>query len=176
MLALLLSAPVKLLSQDTTFKNGVKDKKAVYSQARKASLLSTVLPGAGQIYNKKYWKTPLIYAAFGGLGYFFVSNNNQYNYFRKNLIAEYDENPDTHNNSGFSGSQLQTQKLYYRRFRDFAAIGIGAVYIFNIIDANVDAHLKSFDVSDDLSLKVSPWNTYRNGKMASGISLKINFR
>lgn len=177
LLLILSIASVEGNAQDTTkTTEGVKDKKAVYSRARKASVLSAILPGAGQIYNRKYWKAPLIYAGFGGLGYFFVTNNSQYNYFRKNLVAEYDENPETINDSGYNGQQLQTQKLYYRRYRDFAAIGIATIYLVNIIDANVDAHLKTFDVSNDLSFKISPWQTIVNGKIASGLSVKLNFK
>ena len=161
---------------DTTTVEGVKDKKAVYSNARKATIMSAILPGLGQIYNKKYWKAPVIYAGMGALGYMFVTNNNQYNYYRQHLIAEYDEDPNTLNTSGYSGTQLQTQKVYYRRYRDFAAIGIGVLYVLNIIDANVDAHLKTFDVSDDLSVHLGPWQGWCNGTSATGISVKINFK
>lgn len=144
--------------------------------------MSAILPGLGQAYNKKYWKLPIIYAGLGGFTYMFVANNEQYNDYRQAL--KYSAN---HSNSSvavygrvYSQSQLQTQKLYYRKYRDFAAIGVAIIYVLNIIDANVDAHLKTFDVSDDLSINVRPWQTiYSTGlgyKGAAGISVKLNFK
>lgn len=151
-----------------------------YSGPRKASIMSAILPGLGQAYNKKYWKIPLIYGGLGGFGYMFVTNNQQYNFYRKNLIAENDEDPNTINTTRYSSDQLQVQKVSYRKNRDLAAIGIAVFYILNIIDANVDAHLKTFDVSDDLSIKIRPWQTiYFTGlgyKGAAGISVKLNFK
>jgi len=165
------------VSKDTALTK--TEKKKIYSGPRRATLLSAVLPGLGQAYNKKYWKIPLIYAGFGGLGYMFVVNNNQYNYYRSNLIAENDADSTTLNLTRYTSDQLQQQKIYYRKNRDFAAIGIALVYLFNIIDANVDAHLKTFDVSDDLSIRVDPWqNIYRTASgygTSAGISLKITF-
>ena len=163
-------------------------KKKIYAGPRKATILSAVLPGLGQAYNsigeprhnQKYWKIPIIYAGLGGFGYMFVVNNKEYNYYRKNLIAEYDDNASTINSSGYSGEQLKILKVQYRKYRDIAIIGMGLVYIFNIIDANVDGHLKTFDVSDDLSIHIDPWqNSYRLGtgyRTATGLSLKINFK
>jgi hypothetical protein len=165
------------VSKDTTLSKS--EKKKIYSGPRRATLLSAVLPGLGQAYNKKYWKIPLIYAGFGGLGYMFVVNNNQYNYYRSNLVAENDADSTTLNLTRYNSDQLQQQKIYYRKNRDFAAIGIALVYLFNVIDANVDAHLTTFDVSDDLSIRVDPWqNIYRTASgygTAAGISLKISF-
>jgi hypothetical protein len=132
-------------------------KKRIYASPRKASMMSAILPGLGQAYNRKYWKIPVLYAGIGGFAYLFKVNNDEYNFYRKNLIAEYDDDPATLNTSYLSGDQLQSQKTHYRRLRDLAVLGIGALYILNIIDANVDAHLKTFDVSDDLSVAVSPW-------------------
>jgi hypothetical protein len=155
-------------------------RKKNYSGPRKASIMSVILPGLGQAYNKKYWKIPIIYAGLGGFGYMFVTNNEQYNFYRKNLIAENDEDPNTLNTTRYSSDQLQVQKVAYRKSRDFAALGIAIMYILNIVDANVDAHLKTFDVSDDLSFQIKPWQTfYYNGTgyaNASGLSLKLYFK
>lgn len=154
-------------------------KKKIYSEPRKATIMSALLPGLGQVYNKKIWKVPIIYAGLGGFGYMFIANNNEYRYYRKNLIAVYDEDPATVNTSGYSGDQLRLLKIQYRRYRDIGIIGMSLVYIFNIIDANVDGHLKTFDVSDDLSLHVDPWQTrYRDAvglRTATGVSLKLTF-
>lgn len=157
-----------------------KNKKKIYSTARRAAILSAVCPGLGQAYNKKYWKLPVIYAGLGGFGYMFVTNNKQYNYFRKNLIAVYDNNPNTVNQTVYSGEDLKIYKDDYKKSRNFGVIGFVAIYLVNIIDANVDGHLKTFDVSDDLSLSIDPWQQQmfrdKGYKTAMGLSLKINFK
>lgn len=142
--------------------------------------MSAILPGLGQAYNKKFWKIPIIYAGMGGFGYMFVSNNTEYTRYRQFLRAEYDGDPQTINSSGYTGDQLQALKLEHRRYRDFGAMGVGIIYILNIIDANVDAHLKTFDVSDDLSLQIKPHYTiYSTGTgfgPATGITLKLTIK
>lgn len=158
-----------------------KENKAIYSSARKASILSAILPGLGQAYNKKYWKIPIVYAGIGGFGYMFFSNNKQYNLYRANVKAYNDDDPTTVPGlPQYSSDQSQTLKLQYRKYRDFAVIGFSLVYLINIIDANVDAHLKTFDVSDDLSIYIDPWqSSYKTNsgiKTAAGLSLKFNFK
>ena len=172
-------ATVSTTAADSAAKEKARNKQ-LYGGPRKAAILSAVLPGLGQVYNKKVWKVPIIYGGLAGLGYFFVSNNTQYNFYRKNLIAFYDEDSTTLNTTPYSGEQLKTQKLYYRKYRDYAAIGMGLIYLLNIIDAHVDAHLKTFDVSDDLSLRIEPWQTgvSLNGqtRTVQGLSLKLTFK
>lgn len=154
--------------------------KQTYSEPRRASILSACLPGLGQVYNKKYWKVPIIYVGLGGFGYFFVKNNQEYNYYRKNLRAEADLDPTTINETRYSTAQLQVQKVNFRKKRDVAIMGIAILYILNIVDANVDAHLKTFDVSDDLSLQIDPWSSlYRSPsgyKSSAGLSLTLKFK
>lgn len=151
--------------------------KAIYSDARKASIMSACLPGLGQVYNKKYWKVPVIYAALGGLGYWGITNQTQLKFYSNNLSAENDEDPSTLNTSGYNTDQLITQKRYYRKYRDIAVIAGILVYLINIVDANVDAHLKTFDVSDDLSVQLKPYSNldYTN-KLQAGLTLKLNFK
>lgn len=158
-----------------------KQKKAIYSSARKASIMSAVIPGLGQAYNKKYWKIPIIYAGLAGFGYMFLSNNKQFNDYRANVIA-YNDNDSTTVPPfpAYSSDQSQTLKLQYRKNRDFAVIGFSLIYLINIIDANVDAHLKTFDVSDDLSIHLDPWqSTFKTSsgyKTATGLSIKLYFK
>jgi hypothetical protein len=152
-------------------------KKAIYSRARKATIMSAVFPGLGQIYNRKYWKAPVIYAALGGLAYWGINNHTQFKYYSDNLKAIYDDDPSTENQTLYSDAQLITQKNYYRKYRDMAMMLGTLVYVINIIDANVDAHLKSFDVSDDLSLKVKPYyNINYNSTLQTGLTLKLSFK
>lgn len=146
--------------------------------ARKASIYSAVLPGLGQAYNKKYWKIPIIYAGIGGFAYMFYSNHINYMYYRKNLLAVTDDDPNTTNEiSGYDQTGLQAEKLRYKKLRDVGIIGFSLVYIFNIVDANVDAHLKTFDVNDNLSFKIKPvFSSTSNNSFGLGLGIKINLK
>lgn len=140
--------------------------------------MSIILPGLGQAYNRKYWKIPIIYAGLGAFGYMFVKNNQEYNFYKENLIAVYDNDPSTANSTPYDEQQLQLLKDQYKKNRDFGIIGMSIIYVLNIIDANVDGHLRSFDVSDDLSLHIDPWQNinYSTKRIASGISLTLTFK
>lgn len=123
----------------------------------KAALYSTLLPGLGQAYNKKYWKIPIIYGVIGTIGYFVYDNHKEYILFRDALRARYDSDPNTLDNfTNIDDQVLKAQREYYRRNRDFFII-IGVIsYCLNILDAYVDAHLKGFSVSDKLTFKPIP--------------------
>ena len=127
--------------------------KAIYSKARKATIMSACLPGLGQIYNRKYWKAPVIYVALGGLGYWGLSNQKKYKYYSDNLRYANDDDINTTNVTLYSNDQLIAQKRYYRKFRDMSIMLGALVYVINIIDANVDAHLIQFNVNENLSLR-----------------------
>ncbi len=122
----------------------------------KASLFSTVLPGLGQAYNRKIWKIPIIYGLFGGLYALSVRNNRLYNkYLDEYVSLNYDETSSQEVSTAYM-DKLKEYKDRYRRNRDLTYIFIGVVYLFNIMDASVDAHLANFDVGDDLSLSIQP--------------------
>ncbi len=132
---------------------------------RKAALYSAVLPGLGQAYNQKYWKIPVLYAGIGVLIYYIQRNNYFYNQFR-NAWYEYELTQESlpegkydlpgYNPLGDNSTQLKRGTETFERWRDGTIIGLVAVYFLNIIDATVDAHFYNFDVTQDLSLKVSP--------------------
>lgn len=129
------------------------------------------MPGLGQVYNKKYWKVPLILGTLGGITYWGINNNKQYKYYSTNLRAENDDDVTTLNTTNYSSTQLITQKRYYRKYRDIAIMTGVLVYLINVIDANVDAHLKTFDVSDDLSIRVMPFSQFDvNSKLQTGLT------
>ncbi len=161
-----------LAQQDSTISEDKK--KAIYSRARKATILSAVLPGAGQVYNKKAWKVPIIYAGLGASAYFFTQNYNNYTYYRKNLIALNDEDASTVNTTPYSSTDLQNLKRDSRNRRDISAVAFVGVYLLNLIDANVDAHLSTFDVSDNLSLRVVP--AFPSGQLLAGMTLTLHFK
>ena len=151
--------------------------KAIYSTARKATIMSAIFPGLGQIYNHKYWKAPIIYAALGGLGYWGITNQVKYKYYSDNLKYENDDDPNTINITRYKTADLITEKKYYKKYRDIAIMAGVLVYLVNIIDANVDAHLRTFDVSDDLSLQVNPYSNFDyNNKLQAGLTLKLTFK
>ena len=157
-------------------------KRVINREARKASLMSMVLPGLGQAYNKKYWKIPIIYAALGGIGYFAMVKNQQYQDFHNELLYRYSHNDTMKNDPSFAkftSDQINTQKIQAKKYRDFCIIGMGLVYLINIIDANVGAHLKTFDVSDNLSLSIKPKAFYCSKSpygLAGGVSIALNFK
>ena len=122
----------------------------------KAAFYSTVFPGLGQIYNKKYWKLPLVYGAIGTSTYFYIDSQKNYNTYRN----EY-KNRLSGNTSGseylanLSESQLVAAQKQYQRNRDLSALCIIGFYVLNIIDANIDAALSQFNVSENLAFKPS---------------------
>jgi hypothetical protein len=124
----------------------------------RAALYSTMLPGLGQIYNGDYWKLPIIYGGLAFTGYLIDFNNRQYNRFREAYEILNDGDPDTVDE--FNGRHTEANLKYYRdsyrRSRDYAVLFTVLVYVLNIVDANVFAHLKDFDVSDNLSMRINP--------------------
>ena len=121
----------------------------------KAYKRSAALPGWGQYYNKSYWKIPLIYGGFAGLGYTIGWNHSQYKSWKTEYSCRLDTNC-TDNYPEASDTQLKEQRDFYRRNRDLSIIITFGWYAINIIDAYIDAHLKTFDVSDDLSMSIKP--------------------
>lgn len=145
-----------------------------FQSAQKASILSAVVPGSGQIYNKKYWKVPIIYASLATSVYFIYDNNNKFELYKNAYIkreqGEIDDYLNTYNNN-----QLITIMDYYQRNRDVSYIITAAIYLLNIVDASVDAHLFDFDISEDLSINYQP-SIIKSPKVNTlALSLKMNF-
>jgi hypothetical protein len=125
---------------------------------KRATLLSAVMPGAGQIYNRKYWKAPIVWAGLG-ISYTFIRDNSrEYHRYRTAYLALVDGDPGTVDEFGgqYSPDQVRQVMETYQRWRDISYIATAGVYILNIVDASVDAHFVRFDVSPDLSLKLGP--------------------
>jgi hypothetical protein len=173
-------------------KTPVKAKKDTIAHSpHKATIYSAVLPGLGQIYNRKYWKVPLVYGGFAAFGYFIKWNNDQYNSYKQAYNDLVDDDPNTTSYMKLHGiaqwdltnssvkSQLATRisngKDAFRRYRDLNIIGTVAFYALNIIDASVDAHFFNFDISDDLSMNWTPGPVYCMDNRTIGIYFKFNF-
>lgn len=147
----------------------------------RASLLSATLPGLGQIYNRKYWKVPIIYAGFGALAYYVGHNGREYQKFRAAYIARIDGNPNTVDDFPlYSKDVLERAVNFYRRNLEVTYLLGAALYLLNILDANVDAHLMDFDVGEKLSFSASP-PPHNNGPGDSmtapvaGLSIRFRF-
>ena len=135
------------------------------SSVNKATTLATICPGAGQIYNKSYWRVPLVVGGFATTIYCIDWNNRGYQRFKKayRLRFDYDTNPDLYPNGSqdefggrYASSFLKNLRNSYRRNRDMCIILTAGIYLLQIMDAHVDAHLRDYDISDDLSVDVTP--------------------
>ena len=139
------------------------------SSVNKATTLSTICPGAGQIYNKSYWRVPIVVGGFATTIYCIDWNNRGYQRFKKayRLRFDYDQNPGSYPNGSpdefggrYASSFLKNLRNSYRRNRDLCIILTAGIYLLQIMDAHVDAHLRDYDISDDLSVDISPMINY----------------
>ncbi|MEJ6785834.1 MAG: DUF5683 domain-containing protein [Bacteroidia bacterium] len=136
--------------------NGLFDSTG-WDNPKKATVLALVLPGAGQIYNKKYWKVGIVYAGIGGLVYMFKWNSDSLRHYQAIYTSKIDGDSTTLDPAPLrSDASIKNDRDFHRRYRDVSIIGFVALYALQAIDANVDAHLKEFRVNKDLSMKVSP--------------------
>ena len=147
---------------------------------KKAALFSTIVPGGGQIYNRKLWKLPIIYGALGAVVYLYFDNRSYYQDYREAYIndlkfEEPDYIPSSYALQGIQTAQLRTAADQSRQNMEYCMIGFAALYVLQIVDASVDAHLSSFDVSDDISLQWEPtMQQAQNQTWMTGI--RMNFR
>lgn len=174
------------ISADSLLKYaGHKKRDRFIPDPKKALWLAIVFPGGGQIYNRKYWKLPLVYGGFLGCIYAMTWNNTMYRDYSQAYIDIMDSDENTKSYENFipvrydvKANQAHLQdvfrrkKNYYRRFRDLSMFCMIGVYALSIIDAYVDAELSSFDISRDLTMKVSPTviNEKYSAMRASGLS------
>lgn len=180
----------KTVSQSNPLENGyiegdslgqtkVKPKTApAYHSPKTSALMSAIIPGLGQVYNKKYWKVPVIYAGLGGLAYSINENQKKYRKYIDAYKFRIDGDSLTIDNyPRYSDDNLNTLQQYYKRFRNLSVIGFTLLYVMNIVDASVDAHMFTFDVGDDLSFHIQPTflNIANSKKYTTGLSLNITF-
>lgn len=155
---LLLFAGVSCANgQETKIKKSADTTVVRSHSPHKATLLS-LIPGAGQIYNKKYWKLPIVYAGFAVTGYFGVTKGQEYRKYRDAYICSAALGADCTNPLAekYTAEDLQTIRDYYRRNMELSYIIMGAWYVIQILDATVDAHLYYWEVNDNLSVRVDP--------------------
>jgi hypothetical protein len=145
-------------------------------QPRKALLYSAVVPGMGQIYNRKYWKLPIVYGGFIIITSYAVAYNNLYVKYKNELFALLEHPNSTGTTaSGFTESQCRTLIDNYRRERDFFLILDGFMYLLQLVDAHVDAHLREFDLNPGLKVSLSP-SMQQNTMLGSTAGISITFK
>ena len=156
------------------------------SDVKKATTLSTICPGAGQIYNKSYWRVPIVIGGLASTIYTIDWNNRGYKRFKTayTLRVDYENNPEKYPGGSadefrgaYSATFLKNLKDSYRRNRDLCILLTAGVYLLNIIDAHVDAHLQDYDISDDLSMNVEPYFDYTpvGSHPTMGLNLSLTF-
>ena len=143
----------------------------------KATLFSVAIPGLGQVYNKKYWKVPIIYAGIGASLYFAFSNQIDYTKYKKAYSSRIDGDESTITGIEFENltdENLESAMDFYQRNRDLSYIFVGLFYVLNIVDAAVDAHLFTFPKNDNLSFNIKPsLQLTQNNQFAQGLTLVI---
>ncbi|MCD6565840.1 MAG: hypothetical protein J7K53_07835 [Bacteroidales bacterium] len=204
-LFLILSGTNRVLSQTKEGKEEILPADSTMLQSHspvKASLYSAIFPGLGQIYNKKYWKLPLVYGGFGVLGYSVTFNQTNFSKYKNAYLDFSDDIPETQSYLKVIGGnlnpadfdpvlypdtydskqeqwfkeQLEHNMDYYRRNRDLSYIGLVGLYLLNIVDATVDAHLFDYDIGNDLSMKIEPRLMYAGRSMNTlGLQISIAF-
>ena len=171
--------------------NAIPDKNKKVHSPRKATLYSAVLPGLGQIYNKKYWKVPIIYGGFVGFAYAINWNNDKYVTYKQAYADIKDNDPKTNSfleleyakNKNLSdpgtlaqfADALSKAKDSARRYRDLNVIFTAAFYALNMIDASVDGHFFNFDISEDLSMVWAPGTIYCMDNKMIGVRCQVTF-
>ena len=166
-----------------------------HPDAKRAMWMALVLPGAGQIYNRKYWKLPIIYGGFVGCAYAITWNNQMYHDYSQAYLDIMDDDPNTQSYNQFLhlGATIDASNIdrykeifrkrkdKFRRWRDMGVFVMIGVYAFSVIDAYVDASLSEFDISDDLTLRVEPTvmndkrtnNPFKSASLGLQCSLKF---
>lgn len=139
----------------------------------KAAFYSAILPGLGQAYNKKYWKIPLVYGAIGTSMYFYLDNNKKYHSYRDAYKKRLLGLPDEY--EYLDDSRLIAAQRFYQRNRDLSLLVTIAFYVLNIVDANVDAHLTQFNVSEKLSLAPDIYQNEFTAKPNIGLTFNYKF-
>jgi len=200
---MVMASPTLLRAQDSLKQSSAEDStRATIHSPKKATVYALVLPGLGQVYNKKYWKLPIVYAGFGTLAYFIVNNTRYYRDFRdayayatnpgpsnRELAIEfsgkpslffpssYDTDPPNELPYRYNASQLLEGREYYRRNLEVSYIVTGLWYILTVVDATVDAHFFDYNISDDLSMKLTPWISppVAGLRQSNGLMVSIKF-
>jgi hypothetical protein len=147
-----------------------------YPNPDMALYLALAVPGAGQMYNKRWWKLPIVYAAYGGLVASIDFNTKRYKLFRDSYIAELKGKEHPYSGTRYSADDLRRIRDVYDKNRQLSYIGMVAVHLLQATEAFVDSHLRTFDISDDLSLKVAPTIQTHLNSPAAGVGVFLTLK
>lgn len=176
--------PDSTITGDTTARNMTLSepelKREPFITPKKKAMFSAILPGLGQIYNKQYWKLPIVYGGLGVAGYYLVKNTDDYNKYRRIYAGRLSGREEYFQmESQYTLEQIKIKQDEAREYRDLTVLFTVLGYGLQIVDALVFAHLKDFDISDDLAMQIrptltpNPFNFYRP---AVGMGMVIKFR
>ena len=191
----LLEAPIDTtiwaMKTDSIQKENPQPKKRFIPDSQRSVWLALVFPGGGQIYNRKYWKLPIVYGGFVGCTYALSWNNKMYKDYSQAYLDIMDDDPNTKSyedflpmNSSIAGQEERFKEIFkkrkdvYRRQRDLSIFAFIGVYLLSVIDAYVDAELSDFDITKDIGLKVEPtmFNDGKNKNFGSiGLQCSLKF-
>jgi hypothetical protein len=141
-------------------------------QPARAAIYSAILPGAGQAYNRKYWKVPIVLGGLGVSYWFIQDNNKEYQRYKNAYLDVVNGRPDEFNGL-YGDDQLRNVADTYHRWRDLSYVAFGLVYALNIVDASVDGYFVRFDVSKDLTVRAGP-SLGLMAQGAAGVTLSMN--
>ena len=160
---LLLLTSLSAQEQPVDINSAIQSTDTVYTSKEqkvynpnKALLLSAVVPGLGQIYNRQYIKLPIVYGGLGLFGYFINFNTTNYKKYKTAYRERLDCNCDPFSNTNLSANDIKIIRDRYRKQLEQSYIGLSLFYVGQVVDAYVSAHLKDFDVSDDISMQIKP--------------------
>jgi len=166
-------------SIDTTVDKSLKNKKIFDPDSKNAPLkaaLFAIVPGGGQAFNRKYWKIPIVYAGMGVAGYFVVRNTTEHQVYKfayQYRVDSLDSTSDVFPLIDAEG--IKIQRDIQRRNLELAYIGLVAVFVLSGIDSFVDSHLRTFDISDDLSMRIEPKFFLQREIMKPGVGIGLTF-
>lgn len=153
------------------FSVSITAQESIVKIPKKAALYSAIIPGAGQVYTKKYWKVPLIYAGLITSAYYINESHNLYNTYKQAYINRLEDNRSDEFIGTYTDANLVTLTEHYRRNTEISALLFTLTYLLNIVDASVNAHLFNYNVNQDISMSIQP--IYFSKESANGLSLSI---
>ena len=185
MLTLLFSVPLFAHQKDSTIKKTIIKEKVVFPDSifkfntkisipKRAGLYSAILPGLGQIYNKQYWKTGLVAVAAGTVTYFIIDNRKNYQKYQEAYISRIDNNPATTDTFyQYSINDIDILRRGFRKYYEYSIISGTVCYLVNILDAFTSSHLKTFDMSKNISMKATP---FYNLQKQMGVKMVVSLK
>lgn len=150
------SKPSLAKNTKNSLRTTILDAKFWQNRPRTAAILSLALPGAGQVYNKRWWKVPIVYGVLGGMAYLYKSNIDEYQKYRLEYIARDQGTAPNPTLIGLNKEAVQLYRDQYLSNAELAGLGLILTYLLNGAEAFVDAHLRDFDMKDDLSVHLKP--------------------